>query len=156
MFRSMRRIKQQLSDEECIKILNEEPRGILSVLGENDYPYGLPLDFIYHDNKIIFHSAMEGHMYDSIKKHDNVSFCVLDRGKKVENEWYYVFNSVILFGKVKTVTDEKERLADIRLLGNRYFPSEDYTEDEIRKAFERVHVFELNIEHMTGKRVTEK
>ncbi len=156
MFRSMRRIKQQLSDEECIKILNEEPRGILSVLGEDDYPYGLPLDFIYHDNKIIFHSAMEGHMYDSIKKHDKVSFCVLDRGKKVENEWYYVFNSVILFGKVKTVTDEKERLADIRLLGNRYFPSEDYTEDEIRKAFERVHVFELNIEHMTGKRVTEK
>lgn len=156
MFRSMRRIKQQLSDEECIKILNEEHRGILSVLGENDYPYGLPLDFIYHDNRIIFHSAMEGHMYDSIKKHDKVSFCVLDRGKKVENEWYYVFNSVILFGKVKTVTDEKERLADIRLLGNRYFPSEDYTEDEIRKAFERVHVFELNIEHMTGKRVTEK
>lgn len=156
MFRSMRRIKQQLSDEECIKILNEEPRGILSVLGEDDYPYGLPLDFIYHDNKIIFHSAMEGHMYDSIKKHDKVSFCVLDRGKKVENEWYYVFNSVILFGKVKTVTDGKERLADIRLLGNRYFPSEDYTEDEIRKAFERVHVFELNIEHMTGKRVTEK
>lgn len=156
MFRSMRRIKQQLSDEECIKILNEEPRGILSVLGEDDYPYGLPLDFIYHDNRIIFHSAMEGHMYDSIKKHDKVSFCVLDRGQKVENEWYYVFNSVILFGKVKTVTDEKERLADIRLLGNRYFPSEDYTEDEIRKAFERVHVFELNIEHMTGKRVTEK
>lgn len=152
----MRRIKQQLSDEECIKILNEEPRGILSVLGEDDYPYGLPLDFIYHDNKIIFHSAMEGHMYDSIKKHDKVSFCVLDRGKKIENEWYYVFNSVILFGKVKTVTGEKERLADIRLLGNRYFPSEDYTEYEMRKAFERVHVFELNIEHMTGKRVTEK
>ena len=72
MFRKMRRIKQQLSDNECIQILQDESRGILSVLGENEYPYGIPLNYLYHDNKIIFHSALEGHMNDSIKKHENL------------------------------------------------------------------------------------
>ena len=156
MFRQMRRIKQQLPDEECVQILKEEPRGILSVLGDNDYPYGMPLDYVYHDNKIIFHSALEGHMYDSIKKHDKVSFCVVNKGQKVENQWYYVFKSVIVFGKIREVKDENERLFNLRILGNKYFPSEEYTEDEINKAMERTLVLELNIEHMTGKTVTEK
>lgn len=156
MFRQMRRIKQQLPDEECVQILKEEPRGILSVLGDNDYPYGMPLDYVYHDNKIIFHSALEGHMYDSIKKHDKVSFCVVNKGQKVENQWYHVFKSVIVFGKIREVKDENERLFNLRILGNKYFPSEEYTEDEINKAMERTLVLELNIEHMTGKTVTEK
>ena len=38
MFRPMRRWKQQLSDEECIGILQKEPRGILSMLGDDGYP----------------------------------------------------------------------------------------------------------------------
>ena len=152
----MRRIKQQLPDEECVQILNEEPRGILSVLGDNDYPYGMPLDYVYYDNKIIFHSALEGHMYDSIKKHDKVSCCVVNKGQKVENQWYYIFKSVIVFGKIREVKDENERLFNLRILGNKYFPSEEYTEDEINKAMERTLVLELNIEHMTGKTVTEK
>lgn len=152
----MRRFKQQLPDEECVKILKEEPRGILSVLGDNDYPYGMPLDYVYHDGKIIFHSALEGHMYDSIRKHDKVSFCVLNKGQKVENDWYYIFKSVIVFGRIKEVCDNEERLQKLRILGNKYFPSEDYTEDEINKAFERTLVLEIEIEHMTGKIVTEK
>jgi len=152
----MRRIKQQLSDNECIQILQDESRGILSVLGENEYPYGIPLNYLYHDNKIIFHSALEGHMNDSIKKHEKVSFCVINKGEKVENQWWYIFKSVILFGKIKEITDENERKNKLRILGNKYFPSEDYTEDEITKAFERTLVLEMSIEHMTGKIVTEK
>ena len=37
MFREMLRKKQQLSQEECIAILKNEPRGVLSVLGDDDY-----------------------------------------------------------------------------------------------------------------------
>jgi len=152
----MRRIKQQLPNEECIKILEEEPRGILSVLGDNGYPYGMPMDYVYNDGKIIFHSALEGHTYDSIKNYDKVSFCVLNKGQKVENDWYYIFKSVIVFGRIKEVTDEEERLQKLRILGNKYFPSEEYTEDEINKFFERTLVLEIEIEHLTGKIVTEK
>ena len=43
MFREMRRKKQALSEEECIDILINEPRGVLAVLGDNEYPYAVPL-----------------------------------------------------------------------------------------------------------------
>ena len=75
MFRPMRRFKQQLTQEECVEILNTEVRGVLSVLGDDDYPYGIPIDFYYNqqENKIYFHGAKEGHKIDSIKKHNSFS-----------------------------------------------------------------------------------
>ena len=59
MFREMLRKKQQLSQDECIRILIEETRGILSVLGDNDYPYGMPINHYYReeDGKIYFHGG---------------------------------------------------------------------------------------------------
>ena len=47
MFRKMLRFKQQIPEAECIKILKEEPRGVLSVLGDDDYPYGMPINHFY-------------------------------------------------------------------------------------------------------------
>ena len=44
MFRNMLRSRQQLPEEECIEVLKQEPRGVLSVLGDDDYPYGMPLN----------------------------------------------------------------------------------------------------------------
>ena len=156
MFRKMRRFKQELSEDECIQILENQPRGFLSVWGENDYPYSIPINYVYDSKKIIFHSAMEGHMYDSITKHNKVSFTVLNDGEKVENEWWYIFKSVIVFGKIKVIEDNEEKIEKLTLLGNKYFPSEEYTQNEIDKAFERTLVLELEIEHMSGKVVTEK
>ena len=37
MFREMRRFKQQISEAECLKILQEQPRGVLSLLGDGGY-----------------------------------------------------------------------------------------------------------------------
>ena len=58
MFRKLTRIKQQISNEECVQILKNELRGVLAVLGDDDYPYALPINFYYseNDNKIYFHS----------------------------------------------------------------------------------------------------
>ncbi|HAM68201.1 MAG TPA: 5-nitroimidazole antibiotic resistance protein, partial [Ruminococcus sp.] len=59
MFRKLARIKQQLDDAECIRILTEEKRGVLSVLGDDGYPYGMPLNHYYDpaDGRLYFHSG---------------------------------------------------------------------------------------------------
>ena len=103
MFRKMRRTKQELSREECEEILQKQLRGFLAVLGDDEYPYALPMDYVYFDDKIYFHSAKEGHKIDSIKKHDKASFSVINDGEKVENVWYYIFKSVICFGKIRII-----------------------------------------------------
>ena len=90
----MRRHKQELSRDECIDILTNEPRGVLALLGDYDYPYALPMSHVYVDGKIYFHGAMEGHKNDAVEKYDKVSYCVMDKGVKNRDGWSYIFKSV--------------------------------------------------------------
>ena len=50
MFRKMLRPKQQLPEADCIEMLKTEPRGVLSLLGDDDYPYGIPMNHWYNPN----------------------------------------------------------------------------------------------------------
>ena len=156
MFRKMRRHKQELSKEECVGILNAQSRGVLAVLGDDEYPYTVPMDYVYVDGKLYFHAVMEGHKIDSIRKHEKVSFCVLNDGVKEADSWWYTFKSVIAFGKIRILNDDDEKKEKLTYLGNKYFPTPEETEDEIRRLLDRTAVFELNVEHMTGKIVREK
>ena len=68
MFRKMRRNKQLLPLEECVEILNRGTSGVLAVTGDDDYPYAVPLSYVYYDNKIYFHGAKTGHKLDAVSK----------------------------------------------------------------------------------------
>ncbi len=157
MFRNMRRFKQQISDEECIEILKNEPRGILSLIGDEGYPYGVPLDHWYseRDGKLYFHCAREGHKLDAISKCDKASFCVMDKGYRKEGEWALNIRSVIVFGRVREVTDEAKKKEICISISRKFTDDEAYIAKEMESAFHRVCCLELNIEHMTGKLVNE-
>ena len=152
----MRRFKQQLSEDECEQILKRCPRGVLSVLGDDGYPYGVPLDYIYEDGKFYFHCAVTGHKLDAIAACDKASFCVIDEGRKEEDDWWWHFNSVIAFGRVRRVEDTDEVVAILHKIGDKYFPADYDTEADIERNLRRVAVLELRVEHLTGKHVREK
>ena len=104
MFREVARVKQKLSevkqklsDEECMEILKSEPRGVLSLIGDDDYPYGMPMNFLYipEDNAIYFHGGRKGHKIDAIRKNNKASFCTYDSGFKKPGEWSLNIKSVI-------------------------------------------------------------
>ena len=154
----MRRFKQQLTQEECISILKSEVRGVLSVLGDDDYPYGIPIDFYYseQDGHIYFHGAGEGHKIDSIKKHDRVSFCVMDKGTPDAESWFLHFKSVIVFGHIRIVEDHDKALDICRKLCYRFGLAPDVVEKMVEKSGARVTCLELIPEHITGKAIKEK
>ena len=157
MFRPMRRFKQQISDAECKEILKNEKRGVLSLLGDDGYPYGLPLSHLYNeeDNKIYFHCAKEGHKIDAIKNYDKASFCVYDSGYRKEGEWALNIKSVIVFGRLVPVEDEAKMIDICRKLSHKFTDDEYYIESEIKRAGFRTLMYELVPEHMTGKLVNE-
>lgn len=155
MFRKMRRIGQMLLKEECIDILSNEPRGVLALLGDYDYPYAIPMSHVYVDGKVYFHGSKTGHKNDAVKKYDKASYCVMDKGVKNEDGWSYTFKSVIVFGKIKTLSDDDEKIEKLTCLGDKFFPTHEETVSEIEKLLHRTEVFELTIEHMTGKIVEE-
>lgn len=157
MFRPMRRHKQQLSDSDCTQILKNEMRGVLAVLGDDNYPYTIPLSFYYSedDNKIYFHGAGKGHKIDAIKKCNKASFCVLNSGVKVEDRIGLDFKSVIVFGKIKILEDREKTLDICKKLSEKFNYGKEYIEDELRKFANVVTVLELTPEQITGKHVNE-
>ncbi|MBO7677619.1 MAG: pyridoxamine 5'-phosphate oxidase family protein, partial [Erysipelotrichaceae bacterium] len=54
-FRKLLRSRQQLSEEECFEILKQQKRGVLSVNGDDGYPYGMPMNHYYEDGYLYFH-----------------------------------------------------------------------------------------------------
>ena len=155
MFRKMRRFKQQLSEEECLEILKTAKRGVLAVLGDEGYPYAVPLDFVYEDGKIYFHCAKEGHKLDAILREPKCSFCVLSDGVPEPDSWWFHFSSVISFGKIAILEDPEAVREKLILLGRKYMPTEAEIQADIIKNGPKAYVLELTIEHMTGKRVKE-
>ena len=157
MFRPMRRTKQEVSREECVKILTEEKRAVLAVNGDGGYPYALPINFYYDssNDKIYFHCAKAGHKLDAMTRDDKVCFTVHNTGYQKE-DWSYHVTSVIVFGRAKLMTDEAEMREKIKKFGMKYYPTEQEVDEEIRKDFARVNFVEITIEHMTGKLVHEK
>jgi len=157
VFREMLRKGQQLTEEECIRILKEEPRGVLSVLGDDGYPYGMPVNHYYceEDGKIYFHSGKAGHKIDAMKRYDKVSFCVYDKGFRKDGSWALNIRSVIVFGKVQFI-EEKDTIYRIAAeLSRKFTDDEEYIRQEIASAGHRTMLLRLTPEHSCGKRVKE-
>lgn len=157
MFRELARKKQALTQEECIALLVQEKRGVLSVLGDDGYPYGMPMNFWYDPDcgHIYFHGGKKGHKIDAITACDKVSFCVYDRGFRREGEWAWNVKSVIVFGRLKPMTDYARAMEVSRLLSYKYTQDNSYIEKEIVESGPNTLCLELIPEHMTGKLVNE-
>jgi len=158
MFRQLKRQKQALSKEECLQILQKEKRGVLSVLGDDDYPYGMPINHYFdpEENKLYFHGGRYGHKIDAMRRHNKASYCIYGDGFIENDNWYLCFKSVIVFGKIEFIED-KDKIADLcRKLSYRFTKDENYIEEEIQKSLQGTLMFSLSIEDIQGKYVTEK
>lgn len=157
MFREMRRIKQLLSHEEAEAVLNRNTAGILAVSGDDDYPYAVPLSYVYCDGKIIFHSAKKGHKLDGIANNEKVSFCVVDKDEIVPEKFTTYFRSVICFGRARILEDREEIIEAANALALKYAPdsSMESRMNEINSEFKAMTVVVIDIEHMTAKEAIE-
>ena len=150
-FRKMRRIKQQLSETEVIEILERGSEGVLGVIGNEGYPYTVPVNYLYRDGKIIFHGAKAGHKFDSMKENNKVSFCVIDKDDVVGEELTTYYSSVIAFGRVRILEDREEKIESVKALSLKYTDNIDKINASIEKEFPALVCFESEIEHLTGK-----
>lgn len=155
-FREMRRKRQQLSEEESVCILKKGTAGTLALLGDNGYPYAVPISYVFADGKLYFHSALSGHKIDAIRNCDKASFCVIDKNDVHPEKYTTYFRSVIAFGCIHIIEDEQEKLATARLLGDKYNPNqEEALQKELEKGLSRMVMIRFDIEHLTGKEAIE-
>ena len=155
-FRPMRRRRQELSCSECEAILLRGTYGVLAVLGDNDYPYGVPVNYVWLDGCICFHTALSGHKVDALRRHDKVSFTVVDKDDVVPTEYTTYFRSVIAFGRAEIIEDEEEKRKALAALGDRFYPHQDEAlEKEMARGFNRLLMVRIRIAHLSGKEAIE-
>ena len=151
-FRPMRRIRQQLSNAETVSILERATSGTLALLGDNGYPYAVPISYVYDEGKLYFHSALSGHKVDAIRNYEKASFCVIAQDDVIPEKYTTEYRSVIAFGRIHIIEDEEEKLTAARLLGDRYNPHQDEAlQKEIESGLSRMLAIRFDIEHLTGK-----
>lgn len=158
MFRPVRRKNREISIEVAKDLLRTSRRGVLAVNGDNGYPYALPINYTYDEasNIIIFHGARAGHKLDSIKACDKVCFTVYGNETIKEEAWAPYVQSTIVYGRCHLVDDQERAMETLRNLARKYYPSEDIIDEEIAKAGKAVQMFQIDIEHISGKEIQEK
>ncbi len=152
MFREMRRKDKAKTQEEAVQILKECTNGVLSVIGDEGYPYGVPVSYVYEDGKIYFHCASIGHKLDAIKSEPKVSFTVVGADNIAPEKFTTMYKSVIVFGKASIVETDEEKMAALNVIREKYsgsFPAEGAA--YIKKFWDKTTVVAINIEHMTAK-----
>ncbi len=157
MFRELKRKNKQISMQDCIQVLKNETRGVLSVLGDEGYPYGMPMNHWYNeeDGKLYFHCGKAGHRLDALKACNKVSFCTYDKGYHNEGDWAWNVKSVIVFGTV-AIIDGLDTIIDITTkLSYKFTQDENYIKEEIERSVHGTRLLCLTPEHICGKLVTE-
>ena len=156
MFRKIRRAKQLLSQEETVAVLKRNTCGTLALIGDDNYPYAVPLSYVYMDGKLYFHSAKEGHKIDAVKKNEKASFCVVDQDRIVPEKYTTHYRSVIVFGRVRLLenVNDMERIATA--LAMKYSADfKDGIPGEIDAYRKNLAIIEMEAEHITGKEALE-
>lgn len=155
MFREMRRKKQLLSMEDTVAIMDRRTNGVFACYGDEDYPYAVPVSYVYYKGKIYFHSAKAGHKIDSIKKNPKVSFTVIDEDTIVSKEYTTYFRSVIAFGKARIV-EGTEWYEGFKALVEKYSGDmpEEAKQKEIKGCTQSL-IIAIDIDHITGKEAIE-
>lgn len=151
MFKEMRRKDRELETSEAIELLKKCEYGTLSTVGENGYPYGVPVSYVFINNSIYFHCAMIGYKLDNIINNNKVSFSVVGATNILAEKFSTEYESVIIFGTAKEIFEDEKNTALLELI-NKYSP--EYVESGkayIANASMKTKVIKIDIEHMTGK-----
>ncbi len=158
MFREIRREKNELNVEDVKQLLKTAKRGVLAINSEDGYPYGLPINYFYDEEnkKIYFHSSKVGYKVELLKKSDKVSFTIFGEEIFKEESWAPYVRSVIVFGKCHPINDNNEALKAIYKFALKYYPNKEMVDEEVNQDFKAVQMYEIEIEHVSGKQVHEK
>ena len=152
MFREIRLKDRVVNDEKAIEILTKGSYGVLSTIGADGYPYGVPLNYTYYANCICFHCAQEGLKLENINFNNKVSFCVVTKSDVLGNEFDTDYESAIAFGKATVIADDSEKKKILLSVLNKY--SADYLKagnNYMKKYWDETKVIKIKIEHLSGK-----
>lgn len=158
MFRPIRKKKNEINTNAAESLLECSRRGILAVNGDDGYPYAIPVNYLYDrdSRKIYFHGARAGHKVDALRACDKVCFTVYGNETIREEAWAPFVQSVVVFGRCHLLEAGERAEVLLKQFAMKYYPDEKLADEEIARAGKAAQLFEIEIEHISGKEVQER
>lgn len=158
MFRPIRKMKNEIDVNVAQALLQNSRRGVLAVNGDDGYPYAIPVNYFYdtENQKIYFHGARAGHKVDALKACDKICFTVYGNEQIKEEAWAPFMQSVVVFGRCHLLEAGPKATALLKRFAMKYYPNEQLADEEIEHAGKAVQMFEIEIEHLSGKEIQER
>jgi uncharacterized protein len=149
--KSIRRKDREIKKQETIDLLDSAEYGVLSTVGQDNQPYGVPLNYVYKNNCIYFHCALSGHKIDNIENNAKVSFCVVGNTKVLPAQFATEYESAVAFGVASEVEGVEKYNAFVWIL-EKYSPA--FIEEGklyIAQKDKVAKVFKIEINSISGK-----
>jgi uncharacterized protein len=158
MFRKIRRKDREISIDAAKQLLKNERRGVLAVNGDDGYPYAVPLNYYYDEQrqKIYFHGSAEGHKADAIRACDKVCFTVYGNISIKKEAWAPYVQSAVVFGRCRMLEYSAESMSYLKMIAMKYYPDESLADSGVASGGKNTQIYEIDIEHISGKEIQEK
>lgn len=148
----VRRKERQIDESEALRILDAAEYGVLSLVGEDGAPYGIPVNFVREGKRLILHCAPAGRKLDCIRFQPRVSLCAVGRTHLLPAQFSTEYESAVVEGVAEIVEDEKRKVEDLMILCRKYAPEHlEAAEKYIAKSLHRTGIVEIRVESITGK-----
>jgi nitroimidazol reductase NimA-like FMN-containing flavoprotein (pyridoxamine 5'-phosphate oxidase superfamily) len=152
MSHPIRRKDRALDEQEAYAVLREAGDGVLATMGEDGYPYAVPLNHVLVDGALYLHSAISGHKLENLAFCDKVSYCAVAEREVVPAEVSTNYRSAVVFGRAVRLEDREERRKGLMALLQRFCPDHmDAGLRELENDFEHTAVLRIDIHRITGK-----
>jgi uncharacterized protein len=133
----MRRKQCEITDREQVgKVLSGCTIGRMATLGADGYPYITPVNFVWYNEAVYFHSSRTGEKLENIRRDPRVCFEVdiplsyLDLGSNPEANpcrLHQLYHCVIIRGKAVIVEDREEKAELLNALVRAHEPGVEFT-----------------------------
>ena len=154
--KKMRRFDRSMTNEESQELLKRGEYGVLSTADSEGQPFGTPLNYVFYDGSIYFHSAVEGTKLDNIENNPRVCFTVVGETELDPKDFSTNYESVMAFGKVSIVESGDEYKILMEFI-KKYSP--DFMKEGeayIKAAIDKVLVIKIEVDALSGKHRVKK
>lgn len=153
----VRRTDKLMSEERLLETIESGYVGRLATVGADRQPYVIPLLYVWVDDEIWIHStSARGHFRTNIEYESRVCFEIDEASNiypygRFECDTAVAYRSVVVFGRIRIVEDQEQKLACFNALMKKYADPAWDRPKGFYPSLDKVTVYAITPERMTGK-----
>jgi len=150
--RNMRRKDREISGDSALAVVDKCTYSVLATVNPDGTPYCVPLSLVREGEWLYFHSALEGHKIDNLRHKNKVCVSCVGDVTEAPGEFSIGYESAIISGTAREVTNREEKIHALALISKRYTPANMAAFDSaIEKSLDVTGVWKIHIDDISGK-----